>query len=423
MEHILKLLWEHPDYQPLRSLWDESQSEFLASGKAIAAAGSLRESCNFLRLNGEICSALEGLADEVRQNEEALRFLWHCHFLAFVRTDYRGSRIRTWPDHREWLGDRGPLFHGLVFLTGVPLARARHEERGIPRDVSVSTLSDYELWMCEYREKTGEWGLREIGWLYHHFRGEIFRLGRLQFLMEPFDIPVTVYRHRSTRTVCALAEGGRAVRSDGRYVHPSAPGQESAFTTVRSDWGDVMGNPINPDGLVERRTVELPAAEWEPVAARGDPALSFHIPKDGPLDFEACGESFQRAAAFYPRYFPEWEFRCFFSESWLYDVTLGQVLPPTSNIVRFQREFYLTPLPNADDAQLFERVFGHKPDDPATLPRNTSLRRAVLEHVEAGGRFYGAGAIIFAEDLAWGESVYRRGRRSLVPAVSHDHDA
>jgi hypothetical protein len=315
------------------------------------------------------------------------------------------------------------LFHALVFLTGVHRVRELHEERGVPHEVSVSTLSDYELWIHEYHDLTGEWGLREIGWLYHHFRGEIFRLGRLQFLLEPFEIPVVVYRNRTTRMVCALSEGGRSVRSDGRYALSDGSGQETAFTTLYSTGGDAVGNPVNPDGLVERRRVRLPAGEWEPVAARGDPALSFHIPKDGPLDFGECGDSFRRAVAFYPRHFPEWAYRCFFSESWLYDVTLARILAPTSNIVQFQREFYLAPLPNADDSQLFERVFGHKPADPSALPRDTSLRKAVLEHVDAGGSFYGAGAFMFPEDLAWGESVYRRGTRCLIPAASHGRDA
>ncbi len=422
MKHILTVLEEHPDYEPLRTYWDESQTAFQTSGTAIIAPRALKESCAYLRLDGAICSAVQGLADDVRLNDEALRFLWHCHYLAFMRTDYPGRRIRSWPDHRAWLGNQGPLFNALLFLTGVPRARARHEERGIPREVSVSTLSDYELWIHEYHDLTGQWGLREIGWLHHHFRGEIFRLGRLQFLIEPFDIPVVIYRNRATRAVCALAEADRGVRYDGRYVGANSPGQKTAFTTVGSGCGDVVGNPINPDGLVEQCTVRLPAGEWDPVAERGAPALSFHIPKDGPLDFDECGESFRRAVAFYPRYFPEWAYRCFFSESWLYDVTLGQVLPPASNIVRFQREFYLAPLPNADDAQLFERVFGHKPKNLATLPRNTSLRKAVLDHADAGGSFYGAGAFIFSEDLAWGESVYRRGARGLVSAASYDHD-
>jgi hypothetical protein len=97
-------------------------------------------------------------------------------------------------------------------------------------------------------------------------------------------------------------------------------------------------------------------------------------------------------------------------------------LPTTSNIVRFQREFYLAPLPNADDSQLFERVFGERPKDLSGLPRDTSLRRSVLDYVDAGGRFHGAGAVIFPEDLAWGQSVYRRGIRSLIPAAIEEHD-
>jgi hypothetical protein len=83
------------------------------------------------------------------------------------------------------------------------------------------------------------------------------------------------------------------------------------------------------------------------------------------------------------------------------------MLPPDSNIVRFQKEFYLFPIFSGGRSG-FERIFGGDFRDLSKAPRDTTLRRAVLGHLEAGGYLRGGGALLFAEDLDWGAQVYRK---------------
>ncbi len=54
-------------------------------------------------------------------------------------------------------------------------------ERGIPREVTVNSLKDVYVWFKNYKTKTGKIGIGEFDWLWHHYTGQIFRLGRLQF--------------------------------------------------------------------------------------------------------------------------------------------------------------------------------------------------------------------------------------------------
>ena len=57
------------------------------------------------------------------------------------------------------------------------------------------------------------------------------------------------------------------------------------------------------------------------------------------MDFEACGESMRTALAFFPRHFPErLPAVAFVCSTWFFDAQYQQILPATSNIVRFQRE-------------------------------------------------------------------------------------
>lgn len=56
-----------------------------------------------------------------------------------------------------------------------------NSEKGIPREITVATLKDINIWIENHRQLTGEWGVMEFRWLLNHCRSDLFRLGRLQF--------------------------------------------------------------------------------------------------------------------------------------------------------------------------------------------------------------------------------------------------
>ena len=59
---------------------------------------------------------------------------------------------------------------------------ALHRKMGIPHEITVATLKDVNNWIENYRSVHGELGLENIGWLINHGLGNLFRLGRLQFV-------------------------------------------------------------------------------------------------------------------------------------------------------------------------------------------------------------------------------------------------
>lgn len=54
-------------------------------------------------------------------------------------------------------------------------------KRGIPNKITVDSLKDVNVWLSNYKEQYGKIGLAEFGWLFNHYTGRLFRLGRLQF--------------------------------------------------------------------------------------------------------------------------------------------------------------------------------------------------------------------------------------------------
>jgi GNAT-like C-terminal domain/N-acyltransferase N-terminal domain len=113
-----------------------------------------------------------------------------------------------------------------------------------------------------------------------------------------------------------------------------------------------------------------------------DGYLNVHIPETGPLDPRACDASFARAHELFPEYR---EARC---RSWLLDPQLRGLLPHTSNIIRFHERWRLLDPGGVEDAKVLEFVFHVLDADLDRLPQETTLQRAIVAHLRAGGHFH-----------------------------------
>ena len=217
-------------------------------------------------------------------------------------------------------------FYVYVFLALKPLVEEWHRHRGIPLDISRWTLADLGRNMAVHRKRYRVGGLTLPNWMQLHFRGAIYQLGRLQF--QRWKIGET---------------SGNAIREAGR--------------------------PIGPD----------------------DFALNVHITAfSGPLRPDLCDASFAQARQFFPEHFPEEPYHVAMCHSWLLDPQLADYLPETSNIVQFQRRFTLVDRDyEPKDDVAFEFVFGRKSSEIDTLPRNTTIQRALIDHIRNGGHWYG----------------------------------
>jgi hypothetical protein len=348
------------------------------------------------------------------------------------------------------------MIYLLAIIAHYPQMQEVHRTHGVDRAIAERTLSNIQLvgWQALH-EKYGCWGLDQprTHWLTYHLRGEIYRLGRLQFQYGEFRGRLRVFQHRETGKVLALSESGVRYLADGRLwsEQREAEGQESwvAELTVgertpgidldspspqpqvcerRGERGlggeadacalrgaTITGHPITVMGLARREPVELVRADWWQVLAPGDPVLHIHIPVGGRLDHAECGESFRWATEWFPEHFPEWPYVAYCCDSWLLDTQLRELLPPQSNIARFQREWYLFPTITSDE-NLIGPLFHGMPEFAAALPRETALQRALTDYLEAGNklRSSGGGGFILAEDLDWGGEVYSRGKAAIL---------
>lgn len=216
-------------------------------------------------------------------------------------------------------------FYVLVFVATLPYVRAYHEVKGIPEDISQATLADLGRNVRVHRKREGVGGLGVAWWLMLHFRGMIYQLGRLQF--------------------------------------------------ERSTMGEQIAGSVTEAGMQ---------------ATASTPALSVHIPDfSGPMTDEACSASIAQAREFFPRHFPDEHYKYAVCHSWLLDPRLKEYLRPGSNIVRFQERFTLAGKGWDSTDGIMQFVFGKTAKDVDNVPRDTSLQRAVVDHIRSGGTWWG----------------------------------
>lgn len=115
----------------------------------------------------------------------------------------------------------------------------------------------------------------------------------------------------------------------------------------------------------------------------GDAVISVHIPRKNDLNDEECEAAYEEARAFFRKYFgmDKVIFTC---SSWLMDPYWDESLKPGSRIRTFQRHYrILEAHPNNKAAANW--IFPQYEENPDNYPADTSLRRAAIAKLRAGG--------------------------------------
>ena len=406
--------------------WEESQAARPPGEVPFLQPGFLRWSGAQCGLSAVVADAILAAAACVRANPGLSALAWYCHEHLFRACD-SGVAVSGWPVPAAAMGPHAGLFYAIVLLSGTPQRQEIHRRLGIPGEIVRDSVSDLEICIRTepVRELDGRFGISGaiLGWLLLTWRGQLYRLGRLQFLPDRFHGRLRAFRHVRIGAVIALAEDGCQFRREGQFDGAGGiTDPVGAWTaTLAESAKQLLGFPISPRGQAVRHRVRLMKAEWRQMLVPGDPVLGIHMAAGAPLTPEACAASVRSALQFFPTYFPATPFVGFDCVSWLLDPQLPALLSATSNLVRFQQEVYVFPYPGGSGEMPWQMQA--KPD-PLTgqVPPLTSMQRASQAHAERGGRFLIGGGFLLREDAArWGESVYLSQRlpwRWLTPEVA-----
>jgi len=390
--------------------WEESLASLPPGRPSFLDPEEFIHSREFAGLPADADASLRDAAEAIAASPALLELAWHCHQLVYVHRDYAPNNIHQWPELEDALGELSGAFYLLILLSGVPQMIRLHSDMGIPAEVTAATTTHFPEMVHVYHvSHPARWGAhpRALYWVRNHTAGDIYQIGRFEYMLRPMHGAIRVYRHRVTREVIALSEADVKFAADGFVASTEHGPQEGGWVaSLTEDDRGVTGTPISPAGVAVPIPITLPASEWELALKPGDTMLEMHIPPGGGMTLERCLESMAMALEFFPRHFPETPFVAFGCQSWILDPEIETFYRPDSNMVFYQKELYLYPIASGPTSG-FYFVFGTMDVDPATAPRDTSLRRAILEHIETGGRVISSGMFVFPEDLAhFGERHY-----------------
>jgi hypothetical protein len=365
---------------------------------------SIGDLCAYSGVDAAARDELFAVAERIRATERWLAAATHLRDAAF------GPERRLPPeaDVIAIFGEETPLVALLLSLESSRLIRHAQRARGVPEAIVQANCRDTGVGVQRYRAKTGgQVGMDYwlLDWCGYISGGDLYLLGRMQFMPRAFEGPIHVFRHEGDGRVLALSSTDVRFDADGYCAPDDAPG---AWTvTFAEDEAAVTGHPISPQGFAVGELVTLSKAEWARVFGPGDPVLEMHIPDAEPFTLDVLRDSFEQALNFFPSYYPQHAFKAFVCESWIFNTQLRDMLGPQSNLVAFQREGYLFPIPG-DLAYIVYFIFGERFINVVTAPRDTRLRRAVLDALATGQRLRHGGFFLLRDDVArFGQQPYQ----------------
>lgn len=117
----------------------------------------------------------------------------------------------------------------------------------------------------------------------------------------------------------------------------------------------------------------------------GEKLIYVHIPQGEKLLKEDCIKAFKQADRFFREYFPDYNYRYYFCESWLLFDKNKEFMAPDSNISAFSTLFthcYSVKI----DKQAIERIFGKRKLLKRNYPEKTSLQKSTKQYIMNGNK-------------------------------------
>ncbi len=324
-------------------------------------------------------------ADLVREDRD---LMLHAYILVALIKAKEDIFLLEMPDRKRMDTDFSPLFGLLYFLEEMI---GDLERRGVPHDVISDTMHGFDSEITDYYDRNGRSGMRNFTWWFMLWvRGEILRVGRLQFQLKKLPDKIRVYKKGDDVKILI----------DGEYMHEKgmrfgSAGQDDEagrfYADIVEEEGKVTGYKINEFGECEKEKITL--VGYEEVVKCGDNIINVHIPSHDPFTPEICEESYKRAIEILKTCYPEYEYKAMTCISWLMEKRLRQIMGRDTNITRFADKYIVYPRDSFGTGvysclyQLPAAV------DPKELPENSSMQRAVKEYLCAGNYFYEKGGL------------------------------
>lgn len=327
---------------------------------------------------------LADMAEKINEDKK-LFYVYNKFYEDYIESGYWTTvweALKIDPYVEETFGKHASMFYLHAALERLPLTEERYLKLGIGNEIFVDTMRDIGVWVQNAYNLVGYYSIRNFSWIWRHLEVKLFRLGRLQYMAQPFNGGVKGFYNDCESKLLLLADIGMELRSNGDMQ--GVCGKEKTvdgFVTKYEETGEFyIAHPITPYGKGIKETVKLKKSEWQKVLDAGDYLLDIHIPRDGDFSLETLKASYRQAREFYNKYFPGLHIKGMSCHTWLFTPQLQEMLSKNSKIVDFQRQFYLYPT-SGSVSFLWQFVFNDL-TERKDAKGDTYLRSQVLRFVD-----------------------------------------
>ncbi len=382
--------------------WEESVSLYQAPS-FLADAERIRSIAEYCGIHAAAITTCINCAQKIGASQEASFLFFHLYRLAFEKLDYPSKNFSSLP-LLPLLGEHESVVYLLLTLQVSEEIRAFHKNKHIPEQISQETLYDVAINMDKWeRTHGGLIGLAPalLGWFRTHNSRALYRIGRLQFHYKACDDTIAVYRNKQTQDIVTFSKAGVHYTSEGFCA---VDGQEDQLSdNWYSVWEEtekgLTANPITAGGQAQQKTITIQPDEWDCELGLGKHTLDVHIPEGGGMTVEACIASMTNALPFFQTYFPEKTVDGFSCRSWIYSPQYDELYRPDANFVLFQKEVHLFPVWSSGTEGIYF-VFDTDDIDLETVECRSSLQKAMVGHLRAGGVLRAGGMFFLKKDMA-----------------------
>lgn len=396
---LLKDNWEK-----IISAWDGKVPEFVS-------IEFIKKQLPFLKTahDGEIIERAQKVIDICRSSDEAALYMFILHYGAFVLKTSMDPGMQS-----KFFGENEGIAYLIAALSSAPLIAENCRKRGIPESYAEDALQwiggTVDIYKLAHNDIAGH-TLGQLYWLHHHVDGELYRIGRFEYLMHPLPSWAPLIFRNDAGTLAVLAAPNLKLNKEGLVVLAD----EDAVSFIEEDGCFITGMPCSPEGFVkvnERLTVDR--REFKPVCAPWDLVPSIHIPGGSRMKWEDALDSMKQAKAFFKRYYKR-EIPMIVCGSWILNPALEK-FAPQGNMARLRREVCCVPMmrwgTEGRDGMFF--TFGRGDVDPTEIPAVNSAQKLIQQIFTAEGTLRTGGMFVLAEDLEkLGNQYYRTTQKFL----------
>ncbi len=329
-------------------------------------------------LDKEMLAALSAFMDYAEENEVVQAYLYLRYYTAYQSGEsFTGSEYEKLPLLPE-AEEKFPGFCEVAIgLSAEEVFRAYLEEKNIAEFVDEqSYYTRIRRGMQENKIAHNTYGFHEYSGIRHNWaQGTILRIGRLVYEKKTFYDYIEVYKKGNTYVNVALP--GWKYTKEG-YIGERGEGTPPVYEVKE----DILRCRIYSEaGNLQPDEVFLPLSEYDLFLKPGDPVYGIHIPGDGKLTEESVDESLSLAKKVMER--EGGPVRKFMCTSWLLDPQLQLILPPESNIIKFQKRF--RPISTwINGFSVYKHIFEVAPCPLSELVPRNRFQKAILDSLKGG---------------------------------------